>query len=55
MYNGTTWNLDDYTRDIDAYGPRANWDWWTQYFAKWSERRPTPARIIQLAFHDCLR
>ena len=55
MYNGTGWNLDDFTRDIDNYGPKVKWDWWIEYFAKWSERRPTPARMIQLAFHDCLR
>ena len=54
LYNGTWWNLDDYTRDIGNYGPRITWTGWTEHFAKWDERRPTPARLIQLAFHDCL-
>ena len=50
-------HLDTYTKDVETnYGPTNHpWTGWTDYFARWSERRPTPSRLIQLAFHDCLR
>ena len=48
--------LDEYTKDKMNYGPRADWSWWwSAPITKWTERRPTPARLIQLAFHDCLK
>ena len=47
--------IDAYTKDLDDFGPRSPHNYWFDYFAKWSERRPTPSRLIQLAFHDCLR
>ena len=47
--------LDAYTNNLDDFGPRSPHTYWNDYFAKWLERRPTPSRLIQLAFHDCLR
>ena len=49
--------LDTYTKDVETnYGPTNHpWTNWDDYFARWRERRPTPSRLIQLAFHDCLR
>ena len=48
--------LDEFTKDIDKYGPKLYWNpTWHAYFEKWRSRRPTPGRLIQLAFHDCLR
>ena len=65
QYPGCWWNtdlldysisLDAYTKDLKNYGPNSRpWNLWTEYFTRWSERRPTPSRLIQLAFHDCLR
>ena len=48
-------NLDDYTHDLNNYGPHKPYDGWTKYHAKWNARRVTPSKLIQLAFHDCLR
>ena len=51
-------NLDDYTLDLDAYGPhkpRNNPQ--IMYRSKWAPGfdQIDPAKLIQLAFHDCLR
>ena len=49
-------SLDDYTRDLDDYGPHKDpADTWNRYHSKWNSRRVTPSRLVQLAFHDCLR
>ena len=49
--------LDEFSKDHEDLGPRATWS--EQNVAninyKWKQRGPRNSRLIQLAFHDCLR
>ena len=48
--------LDQYTRDNENYGP-IDVDGFDPSAGKirWTKRKPTNSRLIQLAFHDCLK
>ena len=50
-------DLDEFSKDHEDLGPRATW---AEQNApnvnyKWRQRGPRNSRLIQLAFHDCLR
>ena len=49
--------LDEFSKDHEDLGPRETW--FEQNIPniryKWRERGPKNSRLIQLAFHDCLR
>ena len=49
--------LDEFSKDHEDIGPRESW--FQQNIPnnryKWRERGPKNSRLIQLAFHDCLR
>ena len=50
-------DLDEFSNDHEDLGPRGPWieqnDPNVNY--KWRQRGPRDSRLIQLAFHDCLR
>ena len=50
-------DLDEFSRDHEDLGPNAPWSELNQANIryKWRERGPKNSRLIQLAFHDCLR
>ena len=49
-------DLDVYARDHDEpIGPRENEYNGNNIRYKWRQRGPSHSRLIQLAFHDCLR
>ena len=49
--------LDEFSKDHEDLGPRATWAEQNirNLRYKWNERGPKNSRLIQLAFHDCLR
>ena len=49
--------LDEFSKDHEDLGPRATWSEQNipNIRYKWRERGPKNSRLIQLAFHDCLR
>ena len=49
--------LDEFSKDHEDLGPRADWSELNvpNIRYKWRERGPKNSRLIQLAFHDCLR
>ena len=49
--------LDEFSKDHEDLGPRATWSEQNEpnIRYKWRERGPKNSRLIQLAFHDCLR
>ena len=49
--------LDEFSKDHEDLGPRATWVEQNirNLRYKWNERGPKNSRLIQLAFHDCLR
>merc|ERR1712223_626862 len=50
-------DLDEFSRDHEDLGPNAPWSELNEANIryKWRERGPKNGRLIQLAFHDCLR
>ena len=50
-------DLDEFSKDHEDLGPNASWSELNQpnIRYKWRERGPKNSRLIQLAFHDCLR
>ena len=50
-------DLDEFSKDHEDLGPNAPWSELNQpnIRYKWRERGPKNSRLIQLAFHDCLR
>ena len=69
LYNPHCWRIDglpdmldqgdlaEFSYDHEDLGPRATWEEQNirNLRYKWNERGPKNSRLIQLAFHDCLR
>ena len=50
--------LDEFTENVEELGPFPDWEIQDNHKDKrykWNQRGPRHSRLIQLAFHDCLR